>query len=222
MAAPEAPPAEPSEKKSVLERMTGRLTALVLAVLVIGVLVAVMNGDSEEEGPRAASLPPAERAAVAVPLPAAQITGIDAPSIGLASGDTTSLGLRDDNSLDVPRSASTVGWYADSASPGTVGPTVLAAHVNFRGEEGAFARLGQLAPGATVEVHRDDDTTAVFVVDRVEQVAKDAFPTEAVYAPTSDSEIRLITCGGVFNEQTRSYEDNVVVFGHLTEAYRPL
>ncbi|MDD7942534.1 sortase [Actinomycetospora lutea] len=222
MAAPEAPPVEPSEERGVLHRMTGRLTALVLALLTVGVLVAVANGDDGPEGPRAVSLPPAERAAVATPLPVAQITGIDAPSIGLASGDTTSLGLRDDNSLDVPRSASTVGWYADSASPGTPGPAVLAAHVNFRGEEGAFARLGQLAPGASVEVHRDDDTTAVFVVDRVEQVAKDAFPTEAVYAPTRDSEIRLVTCGGVFDERTRSYEDNIVVFGHLTEAYRPL
>lgn len=226
MVAPEAPPPESPaaspDSKGRIERLTGRLTALVLAVLVVGVLVAVINGDDGDEGPRAVSLPPAQRAAVAVPLPAAQITGVDAPSIGLAASDTTSLGLRDDNSLDVPRSASTVGWYANSASPGTVGPTVLAAHVNFRGEAGAFARLEALAPGATVEVHRDDDTTAVFVVDRVQRVAKDDFPTEAVYAPTADSELRLVTCGGVFDERTRSYEDNVVVFGHLTEAYRPL
>ncbi|GAA4934680.1 sortase family protein [Actinomycetospora succinea] len=221
MAAQEAPPVESGEK-GVLERATGKLTALILAVLAVGVLVALFTGDSGDEGPRAVSLPPAERAAVTIPLAAAQMTGIDAPSIGLASEDTTSLGLRDDNSLDVPRSASTVGWYANGASPGTVGPAVLAAHVNFRGEAGAFARLGELAPGATVEVHRDDDTTAVFSVDRVERVAKDAFPTEAVYAPTADSEIRLITCGGVFDERTRSYEDNIVVFGHLTEAYRPL
>jgi hypothetical protein len=221
VAAPEAPPAEPSRRGGILDRVTGRLTALVLAVLAVGVLVALVNGGGDEEGPRSRSLPPAERVSVPVPLPAAQITGVEAPTIGLATDDTTGLDLRDDNSLDVPRSAGTIGWYQRSASPGEVGPAVLAAHVNFRGEEGAFARLGEIAPGATVEVHRDDGTTAVFAVDRVEQVAKDAFPTEAVYGPTTDGEIRLITCGGVFNEQTRSYEDNIVVFGHLTEAYRP-
>jgi hypothetical protein len=26
----------------------------------------------------------------------------------------------------------------------------------------------------------------------------------------------------VFDERTRSYEDNIVVFGHLTGAYRPV
>ncbi|WP_165825811.1 class F sortase [Actinomycetospora cinnamomea] len=200
--------------------MTGRLTAFVLALLAIGVLVSLVQGGGGD-GPRSTSVPVAERVAVPVPLPAAPISGVDAPSIGLATDDTTDLGLRDDNSLDVPRRAGTIGWYQRSASPGEVGPAVLAAHVDFRGEAGAFARLDEMRPGDTVEVHREDDTTAVFTVDRVEQYAKDAFPTEAVYGPTDDGQIRLITCGGVFNERTGSYEDNIVVFGHLVEAYRP-
>lgn len=222
MAAPEAPPETPSRRGGILDRMTGRLTALVLALLAVGVLVAfVSGGGDEEQGPRSRSVPPAERVAVATPLAPAQITGIDAPTIGLATDDTTGLGLREDNSLDVPRDASTVGWYQRSASPGTVGPAVLAAHVNFHGEQGAFAHLGRMKPGDTVEVHRDDDTTAVFAVDRVEQYPKDAFPTEAVYGPTPDAQLRMITCGGVFDDRTRSYQDNIVVFAHLASAYRP-
>ena len=224
MAAPEAPLEAPPETSprggGIFGGVSGRITAFVLALLAVGVVVAFVQ-DGGEEGPRARSLPVAERVAVPTPLPAAQITGLDAPSIGLATADTTGLGLRDDNSLDVPRSASTVGWYQRSASPGEVGPSVLAAHVDFRGETGAFARLKDMRPGDTVEVHRDDDTTAVFVVDRVEQYAKDAFPTEAVYGPTDDAQLRLITCGGVFNESTRSYEDNIVAYGHLVDAYRP-
>jgi LPXTG-site transpeptidase (sortase) family protein len=218
---PEAPPESSSRDGGIFGGVTGRITAIVLALLAVGVLVSLVQGGGDE-GPRARSLPVAERVAVPTPLPASSITGIEAPSIGLATDQTTGLGLRDDNSLDVPRSAGTVGWYQQSASPGAIGPAVLAAHVNFRGEAGAFARLKEMRPGDTVEVHRDDDTTAVFAVDRVEQVAKDAFPTEAVYGPTDDGQLRLITCGGVFNESTGSYEDNVVVFGHLVEAYRPI
>ncbi|GLZ46188.1 class F sortase [Actinomycetospora sp. NBRC 106375] len=222
MAAPEAPPETPSRREGVLDKATGRITALVLAVLAVGVLVAFLNSGDEPEGPRSTSLPPAERVSVPTPLPAAPITGVDAPTIGLSTGDTTSLGLRDDNSLDVPSNAATVGWYERSASPGEVGPAVLAAHVDFRGEQGAFARLGQLRPGDTVEVHRADDTTAVFAVESVDRFAKDAFPTDAVYGPTPDSQLRMITCGGVFDERTHSYQDNVVVRAHLTGAYRPI
>ena len=222
MTAPEAPPETPSRRGSGLDRVTGRVTALVLAVLAVGVLIAFVSGGDEPAGPRSTSLPPAERVGVPTPLAAAPVTGIDAPTIGLSTGDTTSLGLRDDNSLDVPDNAATVGWYERSASPGEVGPAVLAAHVDFRGEQGAFAHLGQLAPGDTVEVHRADDTTAVFTVDSVDRFPKDAFPTDAVYAPTADSQLRMITCGGVFDERTHSYQDNVVVRGHLTGAYRPI
>jgi len=187
--------------------------------LAIGVLVAVVGGQGDA-APQAPELAPGQREPVPAPLQAADVTGVDIPSIGLSTEDTADLGLRADNSLDVPRRAATVGWYEDSASPGAVGPAVLAAHVNLRGEHGAFARIGLMAAGQTVEVHRDDDTTAVFTVDRVEQVAKDAFPTEAVYAPTPDSQIRLITCGGVFDHRMITYEDNIVVYGHLTSAYR--
>jgi hypothetical protein len=46
----------------------------------------------------------------------------------------------------------------------------------------------------------------------VEQYAKEAFPTNAVYGPTPGPELRLVTCGGDFNRQRRSYVDNVVVY----------
>jgi hypothetical protein len=222
VAVPEAPPETPTDRRGILGGVTGRITALVLAVLAVGVLVAFVHGGGDDtEGRQTQSLPPAQQAAVPIPMAPAQITGIDAPTIGLGTDDTTGLDLRDDNSLDVPTNAATVGWYQRSASPGTVGPAVLAAHVNFRGEAGAFAHLGRMKPGDTVEVHRDDATTAVFAVDRVGQYPKDAFPTEAVYGPTTDSELRMITCGGVFDDRKRSYEDNIVVFAHLASAYRP-
>jgi hypothetical protein len=45
---------------------------------------------------------------------------------------------------------------------------------------------------------------------------KSQFPTQVVYEPTSYPALRLITCGGVFNRGAGSYEDNIVVFAHLT------
>ena len=66
-----------------------------------------------------------------------------------------------------------------------------------------------------VDVLREDGKTVRFSVDRVDRHPKDDFPTEEVYGNVSRPEIRLITCGGDFNDDTGHYEDNVVVFGHM-------
>ncbi len=212
---------------------TGRATIAILVVLGLVVLVAVIGTQSPSS--RNSAVPVSDRVSVAIPLDASEITGLDVASIGVATWarrgthpwrsdspptEVTDLGLREDNSLDVPSDAATVGWYDRSSSPGTVGPAVMAGHVNYSGEDGTFAKLKDVKKDDTVEAHRKDGTTAVFRVDEVGQYDKDAFPTDTVYGPTSDAEIRLITCGGVFNSAKRSYDDNIVVFGRIVDAYR--
>jgi hypothetical protein len=44
---------------------------------------------------------------------------------------------------------------------------------------------------------------------------KDAFPSEAVYGPTPDATLRLITCGGTFDQTTGHHRDNYIAFAHL-------
>lgn len=55
----------------------------------------------------------------------------------------------------------------------------------------------------------------MFTVDRVEQHRKTRFPTDDVYFPTPEPTLRLVTCGGDFDTDARSYTDNVVVFASL-------
>jgi ribosomal protein L14 len=66
-----------------------------------------------------------------------------------------------------------------------------------------------------VVVDRADGSSVRFAVDRVVQVDKDAFPTGEVYGPVAAAELRLITCGGVFDRASGSYTDNVIVFARL-------
>ena len=42
-------------------------------------------------------------------------------------------------------------------------------------------------------------TTVEFRVTKVQEYLKDKFPTQDVYGPTPDAELRLITCGGVLD-----------------------
>jgi hypothetical protein len=52
----------------------------------------------------------------------------------------------------------------------------------------------------------------VFRVYAEHMFAKDRFPTEQVYGPAPGPELRLITCGRVFDPATGSYLSNVVVY----------
>jgi sortase (surface protein transpeptidase) len=165
--------------------------------------------------PPAAPVPaPAPAPAPPPVLPAADPVRVRVPALGTTS-EVVHLGLRDDGTMEVPPGADPVGWYDRSPTPGELGPAVLAGHVDWDGEPGAFAGLDELLAGDQVVVERADGTVATFTVERVEAHDKDAFPTDEVYGDLDHAGLRLITCGGGFDEETGDYEQNVVVFARL-------
>lgn len=103
------------------------------------------------------------------------------------------------------------GWYADGPAPGDVGPAVLAGHVDSKTGQAVFYRLGDLRAGDPVQVERAGRWLTFTVVD-VRRYPKNAFPTADVYGPTPDAQLRLITCGGDFDEARHTYLDNTVVY----------
>jgi sortase (surface protein transpeptidase) len=136
------------------------------------------------------------------------------PAIGVDS-ELMALGLRTDGSLEVPPAGFPAGWYTGAPTPGELGPAIIAGHVDWDGAPGVFFDLGDLAPQDEIVVDREDGTAARFQVTSVQQFPKDSFPTDAVYADLDHAGLRLITCGGSFDGQARSYRDNVVVFAEL-------
>lgn len=126
------------------------------------------------------------------------------------------LGLTSAGALQVPASTSVAGWYTGSSRPGAIGPAVIAGHIDSYTGPGVFFRLDDLRPGDRVYVRRTDGTLVVFRVTSVRMYPKSGFPTQAVYGPTPDAELRLITCGGVFDPARGSYLSNVVVSAVLT------
>ena len=155
-------------------------------------------------GPIAAA---ARQRSAQVSLPVA----LTIPSIGVQTS-LTRLGLTASGTLQVPPSTAVAGWYTGSPRPGAIGSAVIAGHVDSHVGPGVFFRLSSLRPGDRVYVRRADGTLAVFLVTIVRQFPKDGFPTSAVYGPTPDAELRLITCGGTFDPGLRSYLGNTVVY----------
>jgi hypothetical protein len=145
---------------------------------------------------------------VRVSIPALKVS---APIIGL--------GRLADGSMAVPGDARTVGWYDQAPTPGSLGPAILAGHVDFRSKPGTFAKLRTLRTGAMISVERTDGSVAMFAVTAVQRYAKDRFPSADVYGAIDHAGLRLITCGGAFDATRGHYEDNIVVYAILRHSH---
>jgi LPXTG-site transpeptidase (sortase) family protein len=172
---------------------------------------AASPGGSTSSGPLASGLVPAGAMPSGEPGP---LVGPPArlriPRLGVDT-PLRDLGLSSTGELDPPTNYTDAGWYADGTAPGDVGPAVLAGHVDSTKGPAVFYRLSDLRPGDVIQVDRGGEWLQ-FQVQTVTRYPKDEFPTAAVYGPTPDPELRLITCGGTFDRSRRSYADNVVVF----------
>jgi sortase (surface protein transpeptidase) len=192
------------------------LTALGLAVAVAGAAgLLVSRASGAAAGPAPARVSIAEQriltpsgSASASAAPPAQLI---IPAIGVRTR-LIRLSLRRSGALQVPDTTDVAGWFDDGPSPGQPGPAIIAGHVDSVKGPGVFFDLSQLRLGDQVYVRRSDGTMAVFTVTGVRVYLKSAFPTAVVYGPAPGDQLRLITCGGTFDYQDRSYLSNVVVF----------
>ncbi|GAA0948848.1 class F sortase [Nonomuraea longicatena] len=206
------------------KRMLATAAAAVLVFCGALATAGALKGEPRpaQAAPVPAAVPPEAAAPVfaeaAPTLPKSEPTSVSVPRIGVKDAPIDPVGLNPDQSVEVPPldRPELVGWYEHRPTPGEAGPAVLLGHVDARGKPAVFYRAHTLRQGDVITVERADGTTARFAVDAVERVDKDAFPTEKVYGATDSAELRLVTCGGAFDEASGHYEDNVIVYAHLT------
>ncbi|WP_113701014.1 class F sortase [Nonomuraea lactucae] len=138
------------------------------------------------------------------------------------SAPVKSVGLAKDGTIQVPPPSdpNLVGWYRDMSTPGEAGPAVMLGHKDTRTRGAVFTRLHEIRNGDTIEVKRQDGTTAVFTVGGVEQASKQTFPTQRVYGNQANAQLHLITCGGAYNRTIGHYTDNIIVYATMTSSYR--
>jgi hypothetical protein len=113
--------------------------------------------------------------------------------------------------LGVPDDPLRVGWWTGSAVPGsTQGTVVVDGHVNYDGVTGALAVLPSMTPGDRVEL-RSGTTVIPYTVQTVQSYPKaDGLPAD-LFTTGGPARLTIITCGGTYDQDERSYEDNVVV-----------
>jgi Sortase domain len=146
------------------------------------------------------------------------------PAIGVNSR-LLYVGLNPDGTIQVPPLndpplTNEAAWYKYSPTPGQPGPSIIEGHVDSLSDgPSVFFRLGDLRPGDLVYITLADRQVAVFKITGVRLYPKDQFPTGTVYGNTDYAALRLITCGGSFDEQSHHYTSNVVAFASLVSSH---
>ncbi|WP_138760823.1 class F sortase [Modestobacter altitudinis] len=150
---------------------------------------------------------PAAPSAVApvVPPVRLRLAGVDAP--------LDPVGVGPDGAMTLPEDVDRVGWYRFGPAPGAdEGTAVLAGHVDDAEQGlGALAPLRELDAGAEVEVTDAAGAVTRWRVVSRELIEKRAVPLTALFQRAGPPRLVLLTCGGEFLPELRSYTDNVVV-----------
>ncbi len=217
------PPAKPSKptKPPRPGGLRGRVAGVAGALLIVGGAAAVgVALASQHHAPQpslAAAGATGPGKAWWLSLRHSVPVSVEIPAIGVHSV-LLRLGVKPDGAMQVPplqRRPSTAGWYKYSVTPGQIGTSVIAGHVDTVQGPAVFFRLGALRPGDLVNVRLADGITAIFRVTGVRQYLKATFPARTVYRGTRFAALRLITCGGAFDYATRQYLSSTVVFAFL-------
>jgi hypothetical protein len=191
------------------------LAAIILLLVAAGAFVFGLRGHQRSlAGPQPAAGSPAAHGAVSPPVARSVPVTLSIPAIDLTV-PLSQLGLNPDRTIQVPVNFQEPGWYRLGPSPGQTGSAVILGHVDSYRGPAVFFQLRSLRPGDHVNVTLADGVITHFVVRDVAMYAKTQFPTLLVYGPHGYSGLQLVTCGGVFDPQTRSYLSNVVVYTSL-------
>ncbi len=190
---------------------------MIRRLLAVAGLVVALAGCAAGPAAVAPSVPPLLVPASAVPVAAATPVHFAYPGIGV-SGNLEPSGLNADGTAQVPpvtepMQATYLAWAPALAA---ARPVVLYGHVDGRDSAGrsvpgVFSRLTQAEVGDLITVDLSDGASRTYRVTDKRQVDKDAFPTAFAYGAVDVPTVRLVTCGGAFQSDVRSYADNIVV-----------
>jgi sortase (surface protein transpeptidase) len=172
---------------------------------------AATAGRPADDGPRFTTTAP--RGAIdratwpsAVRIPALRV---DAP--------VQVVGVGTEGALIVPHSPMDVGWYQGGSVPGEAGVALLTSHVDTRTEgRGVFAGLVDLEEGDEVTIVTAEGVEQRWTITGRTRHLKSELPP-GLFARSGPPVLALVTCGGPFDRQARSYRDNVIVWAEPTD-----
>lgn len=182
-----------------------------------GVAATALPTPSASPTPTAAPTPTLAPTSTVPPVPTVAAIDppvsftVDAPAIAVP---VVSVATRTDGSLELPDSPDIGGWWAPGAAPGAAqGTVVIAGHVDTAAEgAGAFAQLWSVPIGGTVRVTSLGGVESSYVLEGRRVYGKAELPSD-LFTGQGAPRLALVTCTGEYDEASRSYPENLVLYG---------
>lgn len=121
------------------------------------------------------------------------------------------VGIDQNSQIAVPTNINLTGWFVEGARPGEAGLSIIDGHFDGYSSDGVFARLSEVKAGDEVRIEMGSGEIRTFRVKRMATVKTEAAAAELFSQdPKISSQLSLITCGGIFNEANRSYDERII------------
>jgi sortase (surface protein transpeptidase) len=121
-------------------------------------------------------------------------------------------GLVPTGDMELPVDPAEAAWYRFGAAPASpAGATVIAAHVDaLKYGLGPFARFADAPVGTEIVVTTADGVDTRYRLESVTSAIKADIPWASIFDRTGAPRLTIVTCGGEFDYDTRTYSSNVI------------
>lgn len=127
-------------------------------------------------------------------------------------------GVNKDGAVDSPANINDVSWFNESAQPGNaVGSSLLLGHVSGWSAPGVFKKIDKLKAGMRFEVEKGSGEKLTYEVTRGEKIPVDQVDMSKILGVevAGEHDLKLMTCSGKYNRETKQYEDRYIVYAKI-------
>ncbi len=138
------------------------------------------------------------------------------PSID-SGGYIQNVGIDQNQQIAVPDNVHKAGWFINSVRPGEMGLSIIDGHVDgATSRNGIFMHLEYINSGDEFEIEMGDGRILTYrVMEVVSMHESEAASVLFSQHPQVSHQVNLITCGGLFDQESRSYDERVIVSAEL-------
>ncbi|MFA5934801.1 MAG: class F sortase [Candidatus Paceibacterota bacterium] len=123
------------------------------------------------------------------------------------------VGLTSLGAMGAPKSPDEVVLFDPGPNPGEKGNAVIAGHYGWKnGIPAVFDSLNKLKEGDDIYIENEKGVKITFVVREIILYGENDDSSKVFLSNDGRSHLNLITCGGIYNKNTKSYSNRLVVF----------
>jgi LPXTG-site transpeptidase (sortase) family protein len=128
------------------------------------------------------------------------------------------VGVTPEGNMDVPKNIWNTAWFSEGGfRPGEKGNAVIAGHLDAPGTKAIFWDLNRLKIGDKIYVIDVAGRELTFEITGLQVYFANNAPLQEIFGASNFARLNLITCGGSFDRNSRSYNQRLVVFSRIVE-----